>query len=73
MGDELKSVKEKIDGISATGSDAIWQTIDLREKGLKPTKELLDPCRKDLTDPILPFLLKGNTSGVENGSVETLT
>jgi len=65
MGDELKSVKEKIDGISSSSSDGVWQSIDLREKGLKPTKELIDPCRKDLTDPLLPFILKGSNAGVE--------
>jgi len=65
MGDELKTVKEKMCGISSNSSDAIWQSIDLREKGLKNTRELLDPCRKDLTDPMLPFVLKGATSGVE--------
>jgi len=65
VGDELKTVKEKLNGISNSSSDAVWQEIDLREQGLKPTRELLDPCKKDLTDPILPFVLKGNTSGVE--------
>jgi len=65
LGDELKESREKMNGISNSSADAIWQTLDLREKGLIPTRQFMDPSKKDLKDPLLPFVLKGNNSGVE--------
>jgi len=65
LGDELKSVKEKISGTSSTSLDAVWQSLDLSEKGLHPTRSLIDPCRKDLADPLLPHVFRGAPSGVE--------
>jgi len=65
LGDELKESREKMNGISNASSDAIWQTLDLREKGLIPTRQFMDPSKKDLKDPLLPFVLKGTNSGVE--------
>jgi len=65
VGDELKTMKEKGAGISNSSLDAVWQTIDLREKGLIPTREFLDPTKNDPKNPLLPFVFKGATSGVE--------
>jgi len=65
MGDDLKKMQESVAGISANSTDAPWQTLDLRDKGLKPTRDFLDPANNDLSDPLLPFVFKGSQSGVE--------
>eukprot|EP01124_Arcella_intermedia_P036413 TRINITY_DN9530_c0_g1_i1.p1 TRINITY_DN9530_c0_g1~~TRINITY_DN9530_c0_g1_i1.p1 ORF type:complete len:677 (-),score=139.58 TRINITY_DN9530_c0_g1_i1:13-2043(-) len=65
LGDEINNVKENLKGLSNTGQDAPWQQMDLREKGLRPTKLFLDPAKKDLKDPLLPLLFVGPNSGVE--------
>jgi len=65
LSDELKGVKEKLAGISSSSADAEYQSLDFREHGLKPTKDFLDPAKKDLSNPLLPLVLKGDNTGVE--------
>jgi hypothetical protein len=65
LGDELKQTKDKIAGLSSSGTEGIWQTVDLREHGLKPTLELLDPAKLTLSDKILPLVFRELNSGVE--------
>jgi len=65
ISDELKTVKDKIEGISHSSADSPWLTLDLREKGLKPTLQLIDPAKTDLDDPVLPLVFLEETSGIE--------
>jgi len=61
----LKQTREKLAGISDSSSDAIWQSLDLREHGLFPTRQFLDPAKRDIKDPLLPFIFHDANSGVE--------
>eukprot|EP01123_Difflugia_compressa_P001895 TRINITY_DN123_c1_g1_i1.p1 TRINITY_DN123_c1_g1~~TRINITY_DN123_c1_g1_i1.p1 ORF type:complete len:670 (-),score=159.35 TRINITY_DN123_c1_g1_i1:230-2239(-) len=66
IGDELKTTVENIKGYNDTGTfEGPWASIDLRERGLHPTLQFLDPVELDPKDPLLPVIFKGLHSGVE--------
>jgi len=62
MGDDLTKVMDSIGGVKDRKEK---YTFDLREKGLKPVLDFLDIPKLSDSDPLLPFILVGPTSGVE--------
>jgi len=62
MGDSLTEILDSINGVKERNEK---YKFDLHEKGLKPVLDFMDIPKLSENDPLLPFILVGPNSGVE--------